>query len=161
MLYLASFINLIKNIIVKLWSYKIVRFVVWGYLAYYLVSGFGTRVLSRASSTTFAFPALQDILPNPQFGFNPNFIKSNKANFSIINSINMLASIFIPGILIIAIVLYVQKVINTFKAPPLPIIFASEDADDVLVSDYRMPELYTKDEAEYDDEDEDDEDDED
>ncbi|MFI3116298.1 MAG: hypothetical protein R3Y12_09190 [Clostridia bacterium] len=159
MLYFLSFINLIKNIIVKLWSYKIVRIVVWGYLAYYLISGFGTKVMSRMNSTNFDFPGWSALMPNSNIGFNPNFIKSNKANFSIINSITMLFSIFAPGALFVAIILYVQKVINTFKAPPLPIVFAHEDAEDVLVSDYRLPELYTKDEAEYDDDDEDEDED--
>lgn len=155
MLYLCSSVNLIKNIIVKLWSYTIVRVLVAAWLAYYIGGGFYSRVMARASNVNFAFPGWDTLFYIPNFAFNPSFIKSGKASFGIMNSITRLGSIFAPGLMIVGIILYLQKVFNTYKAPPLPVIYRGEDAEDVIVADYRMPVLYTKGEAVYYDEDED------
>lgn len=157
MLYLLSAINLLKNVAVKLWSIKWIRFLAIGGFAYYLISGFGSQVMSRASNTTFTFPGWDAIITIPEINYNPNFVKSNKASYGIMNAISRLGSIFIPGSFLIAIVLFVQKALNTFKAPPLPIVYTKDDADEVLVADYRMPVLYTKGEPDYYEEDEEDE----
>lgn len=146
MLYLLSFINLIKNLIVKIWSYKPVRIIVYLYVAYYFSSGFYSKVATRISSANLEFLGWDTIFIIPKFSFNPNFIKSNKASFGIFNAFKMLVSVFTPGLLMVALILYLQKVFNTFKAPPLPIIYQNEEAEEVLVEDYRMPELFTKDE---------------
>lgn len=160
MLYLFSAINLFKNILEKIWSYKIVRFLVWSYLAYYLISGFGSRAMSRVSNLNFTFNGWDSIISIPSLGFNANYIKSNKATGGVINAISKLFSVFVPGLTISAIILYLQDSLNKFKAPPLPIIFNNDEADEIIVADYRMPTLYTKGESEYYDDEEYDESDE-
>lgn len=157
MLYLLSLINLFKNTIVKLWSYKIVRFGAYAYLTYYLGWGFISKVMSRINSANLVFPGWEALINIPQISFNPTFIKSNKATASIPSAISMLTSIFVPGLIIVGIILLLQKALNTFKAPPLPIIYSGEDAEDIIVEDYRMPILYTKGESDYDDDDDEEE----
>lgn len=158
MISLLSVFLILRNIAVKLWSIKPVRYIAIAAFTYYLVSNFYTTTMSRASSTTFTFPGWDALITIPEFQFNPSYIKSNKASFSIISSISMLVSVFVPGFLFVAIILFLQKVINTYKAPPLPIMYANEAADEVLVADYRMPVLYSKWEAEYEEEEEEEED---
>ncbi len=157
MISILSVFLLLKNIAVKLWSIKPVRYIAIAAFTYYLVSNFYTTTMTRASNTTFVFPGWDALIAIPEFAFNPSYIKSGKASFSILSALTMLASVFVPGFLFVGIVLYVQKAINTYKAPPLPIMYAHEEADEVLVADYRMPVLYTKWEEEEEDEDEDEE----
>lgn len=154
MISILSVFILLKNIAVKLWSMKPVRYVIIGVFAFYLVSDFYTTTMSRASNTSFTFPGWDALITIPEFEFNPNYVKSGKASFSIVSALSMLASIFVPGILFIAIILVLQKALNTYKAPPLPIMYASDDAEEVVVADYRLPVLYTKWEAEEEYEDE-------
>lgn len=152
MLYLLSFINLIKNIVVKIWSYKPVRVVVSLGFAYYLINRFGTNTMARATNADLSFPGWDAIFYMPEFGFNPNFIKSGKANYGWATALTKISSVFAPGLLFVGVILFLQKVWNTFQAPPLPLLYRGEDAEDVIVEDYRMPVLFTKGEAEYDDE---------
>lgn len=154
MLYLASFINLIKNVLVKLWSHKPVRFVVMGYFAYYCVSGFYTTAAARATNLVLEFPGWEALMPTGDIGFNPDFIKSRKATAGVWGAAKMLGSVFGPGLAGVAVLLYLQKMMNTYMAPPLPVLYCGEDAEDIIVDDYRMPVLYTKGEAEYDEDEE-------
>lgn len=153
MLYLLSTINLVKNILVKLWSYTIVKVIVIGCFAFYVGEGFYSRVASRASNMNFEFPGWSTLFYIPGFEYNPSFIKSGKTTYGVFNALTKLASVYFPGLLFVAIILFLQKVVNTYKAPPLPIIYRGED---VIVTDYRMPTLYTKGESYEDDEDEED-----
>ncbi len=204
MLYLLSGINLMKNVVVKMWSYKVVKALVIACFTIYLIWGFGSSVLSRLSS--------QGVIDLPDFlnlsvatsissteedgnsneirlmstntlntssvmllsatntniaqsvselsfiSFNPNYTKSGKTSEGILGALVTLASVFGPGIVLIVIVLFVQKALSDIKAPPLPIIYSKDDADEIIVEDYRMPVLYTKGESEeYEEDDEDDE----
>lgn len=148
MLYLVSLVNLMKNVVVKLWSYKIVRFAVYGYLFYYFGYGMYEKISARLGTTVIEWQGWEAVMPNFQLGYNPSFTKSGKANFGIMNAISRLGSVFVPGLLGVAIILYLQKVFNTFKAPPLPILYSGNDADELIVEDYRLPVLYTPGEAE-------------
>ncbi len=149
MLYLLSAINLFKNILVKLWSVTLVRVAVIGAFTYYIVSRFGTTFMSRASNSDLSFQGFDSIFYFSDFGFNPEYIKSRKATFGIMNALSRLGSVYLPGLLAVGIILFVQKAINTYKAPPLPIIYRGEDADTVVALDYRIPILYTKGEVDY------------
>lgn len=160
MLYLLSALNLFKNILVKLWSYTIVKVIVVAAFTFYVGEGFYSRVSSRMSNLNLEFPGWSTLFYIPGFEYNPNFVKSGKASFGIMNSIIRLASVFFPGLLSVGIILFLQKVYNNYKAPPLPIIYRAEDAEDVLVTDYRMPTLFTKGEDDGYDYDEDEDDDE-
>ncbi len=147
MLYILSFFNLIKNLIVKLWSYKSVRVIACLGLAYYLGSGFYDRIMLRASSANFDFLGWDTIIKIPEFNFNPSFVKSGKTSAGVVGAITTLASVFGPGLLFVGIILFLQKVWNGYKAPPLPILYNNEDSEDVIVQDYRMPVLFTKGES--------------
>lgn len=159
MLYILSSINLVKNQLVKLWSIKWVRYALILGFTYYLGEGFYARTASRINFSTLTIPTWSSIFYIPNIEFNPNFIKSNKASFSIINALTKLGSIFTPGLLMVAIILFLQKCFNTYKAPPLPIIYRGEDAEDIVEEDYTLPVLFTKGECFDDDEDDDDEED--
>lgn len=100
MISILSVFLLLKNMIVKLWAIKPVRYIAI-----------------------------------PTFEFNPSYIKSGKATFGIVSALSMLASVLVPGFIFVGITLFIQKAINTYKAPPLPIMYAKEDADEVLVAD--------------------------
>ncbi len=205
MLYLISAINLLKNVLVKLWSFKLIKVLVIGWFAIYLVWGFGSSVLSRLSSqgmlelpsflnlsvmtsdntqdddinsgeimlistnnvsTNGAILISASNVNMAQFvselafiSYNPNYTKSGKTTAGVLGALITLASVFGPGIVLIIIVLFVQKALSDMKAPPLPIIYSKDDADEVIVEDYRMPMLYTKGESEEYEDDEEDEDD--
>lgn len=152
MLAIISLVNEFKNLVVKLWSYKIVRIAVYLGFAYYVGSGFYTKVMSRASSTTFVFPGWDALITIPEISYNPSFIKSGKATAGWGSALTTLGSVMAPGFLFVGIILFLQKVWNTYKAPPLPIVYRKEDAEDVIVDDYRMPVLYTQGTADLDEE---------
>ncbi len=154
MLYLCSLINLVKNILVKIWSNKVIRVLLCVGFAYYLGSGFYDKMSARLSSASFPFLGWDTIFSFPEINYNPNFTKSNKNSYGIMASLTTLGSVMGPGFAFVGIILFLQKVWNTYKAPPLPIIYNAEDAEDVLVADYRMPTLYTKGEDWNDDDEE-------
>lgn len=147
MLYLSSLINLLKNILVKLWSCKPLRVLACLAFAYYLGSGFYNKISTRLAAASLTFLGWDTIFIMPEFNFNPDFVKSGKTTAGVMSALGTLASVMGPGFAFVGIVLFLQKVWNTYKAPPLPIIYNSEDAEEVLVADYRMPVLYTKGES--------------
>ncbi|OON99053.1 MAG: hypothetical protein ATN35_02370 [Epulopiscium sp. Nele67-Bin004] len=168
MTFILSIINCIKNIAVSLWDKKIVRLVVGGVFAFYLIYNFSsaayTRLEAQGGATMPTVSEATTIIKNmftPDSSittFNSGYKKSNKSNFSVSNSITMLIEVFVPGILIAAIIMLAYQFFVSSRATALPILYTKDD--DLVEEDYRIPMIYTKGESEDEEDDEDEQDEE-